>query len=512
MPNQAIVIMTDSQRFDMVGCYGIPSMHTPFLDAFAQTGMRFERAYTTQPVCGPARSVIFTGLFPHSNGSWTNSVALYDNVKTVAQRLNANGIHCAFIGKWHLDGGDYFGLGRCPDGWDKEYWYDMKTYLSELTEEERVLSRKHELVDQPGGVEREFTFGARCTMRAIDFIEKHKDEDYLLCLSYDEPHDPGLCPQPYPELFRDYEFPRSPNVDDTLEGKPSVQKTWAGDRLNENAPERLTGDGLRRFFGCNSFADSEIGRVLSAIDEHAANAFVLYTSDHGDAISSHRLAGKGPCLYDEIARIPMLLRWPGYTEKGQIFPHPVSHIDITPTLLDYFGLPEAHWTEGKSLKRIFDKDYKPETVFMEFGRYEVDHDGFGGFQPLRGAFDGRYKLVINLLCEDEFYDLEMDPHEMHNRIEDDEYADARDELHDRLLDWMNDTRDPFRGYWWERRPWRRDALEATWDYTCMTRQREHEEFEPRQLDYMTGLEMDKAVRVKGYSSPPPQRRRRIRVK
>ncbi|MBQ6714905.1 MAG: sulfatase-like hydrolase/transferase, partial [Clostridia bacterium] len=123
MPNQAIVIMTDSQRYDMVGCYKYPQMHTPCLDAFSETALRFEKAYTTQPVCGPARSAIFTGLYPHSNGSWTNSVALYENVKTVAQRLSPMGVHCAFIGKWHLDGSDYFGLGRCPDGWDEEYWY-----------------------------------------------------------------------------------------------------------------------------------------------------------------------------------------------------------------------------------------------------------------------------------------------------------------------------------------------------------------------------------------------------
>jgi len=74
---------------------------------------------------------------------------------------------------------------------------------------------------------------------------------------------------------------------------------------------------------------------------------------------------------------------------------------------------------------------------------------------------------------------------------------VRDRLHDRLLDWMNETRDPFRGYYWERRPWRTDARPATWDYTLMTRQREEEEYEPRQLDYGTGLEMRAATRLKG---------------
>jgi uncharacterized sulfatase len=137
-----------------------------------------------------------------------------------------------------------------------------------------------------------------------------------------------------------------------------------------------------------------------------------------------------------------------------------------------------------------------DTIFIEFGRYEIDHDGFGGFQPMRCAFDGRHKLAIHLLAGDELYDLQADPQEMVNLIGSPDHAAVRDALHDRLLDWMNRTRDPFRGYWWERRPWRGDARPATWDYTGMTRQRENEEYEPRQLDYKTGLVMEHATRLK----------------
>ena len=127
-------------------------------------------------------------------------------------------------------------------------------------------------------------------------------------------------------------------------------------------------------------------------------------------------------------------------------------------------------------------------VFIEFGRYEVDHDLFGGFQPIRCATDGRHKLVINLLASDEFYDLENDPCEMDNLIEFRDHASPRDRLHDRLLDWMNETRDPFRGYYWERRPWREDARPATWDYTGQTRQRPADPaFEKPMLDYDTGM-------------------------
>ena len=123
---QVILLMTDTTRQDMLGCYGNQDMHTPYLDGLAEKGIRYTNAYSCQPVCGPARSAIFTGLYPHSNGSFANSMALGDNVKTIGQRLTDQGIHSAYIGKYHLDGGDYFGLGRCPEGWDADYWYDMK--------------------------------------------------------------------------------------------------------------------------------------------------------------------------------------------------------------------------------------------------------------------------------------------------------------------------------------------------------------------------------------------------
>ena len=179
MKKRVILIMTDTTRKDMLGCYGNPEMRTPNLDRLARQGIKYENAYTCQPVCGPARSAIFTGTFPHSNGMVTNSVPLGDNVKTIGQRLHDAGIHCGYIGKWHLDGGDYFGLGKCPEGWDDEYWYDMKCYLEELTEEERIKSRQSETAFEETMTE-EFTYAHRCSDRAINFLDRYKDEEFFL--------------------------------------------------------------------------------------------------------------------------------------------------------------------------------------------------------------------------------------------------------------------------------------------------------------------------------------------
>ncbi len=490
-----ILIMTDTQRWDMVNCYRQTGLQTPNIDRLAAAGIRYERAYTTQPVCQPARAGIFTGQYPHSVGSWTNSYGISETAHSVGERLMLDGVHTAYIGKWHLDGGDYFGLGKCPKGWDPAYWYDMKCYLEELTEQERYDSRHSQLMETRDFSE-DFLYGHRVSNRAIDFLEKFHDDDFLLVVSYDEPHDPSLCPPPYSKMYKDFCFPKSENIWDTMEGKPEHQKVWGARNMG------LDKDKLELkqpyLFGCNSYVDYEIGRVLDAIDQHAPDAIVIYTSDHGDMMFSHNLWAKGPCAYDEITRIPFIVRGPGIPQ-GVVDGNPVSHINITPTILELMGANVPNTMEGKSLLPELEN---PEVrvndyVFTEFGRYEVDHDGFGGMQLMRTVFDGRYKFTVNLLTSDELYDMEQDPAEMKNLIDDPAYAQIRDHLHDVLLDHMNKTRDPFRGYYWERRPWRKDASEATWDYTLMTRQRDEDtRFEDRQLDYSTGLPMKSASREK----------------
>ncbi|RMD73281.1 MAG: DUF4976 domain-containing protein, partial [Lentisphaerae bacterium] len=300
----------------------------------------------------------------------------------------------------------------------------------------------------------------------------------------------------YREMYENYEFPVSENVFDDLHDKPEHLRVWA-------QPVAKSKDGKVRinpvdFFACNSFVDAEIGRVLDAIDQYAPGSLVIYTSDHGDMLFSHQITGKGPAMFNEITNIPFLIRWPGVVVPEQVCHELISHIDVVPTVLEYFDIPRSKVLEGHSLMPLITHNQPVNhEIFMEYGRYEIDHDGFGGFQPIRCVFDGRWKLVINLLTSDELYDLQEDPQEMRNRIDDPQCAAIRDRLHDRLLDWMNQTRDPFRGYYWEIRPWRKDARQPSWKYTGMTRQREEDlRYEPRQLDYETGLEMENATRQK----------------
>lgn len=493
MKKQVVFIMTDTTRKDMLGCYGDSRMKTPYLDNLAAQGLKYENAYTCQPVCGPARASIFTGTFPHTNGMVTNSIAIGDNVKTIGKRLADNGIHCGYIGKWHLDGSDYFGNGFCADGFDEEYWYDMRRYLEEMSEEDRLKSRKSETAYEPDFSE-EFTYAHKCSTRALSFLQNNKDEDFFLTVSYDEPHGPCLCPAPYNTMYDGISFLRSENHGDDLSKKPMMQQIWAAGGIDKSAEElNAPSKQLSLFLGCNSFVDYEIGRVLQEVEKLVPNALVIFTSDHGDMCGNHRLQMKNATCYKEVANIPLIIKGGA---KG-VVNAPASHIDIVPTVLDYMGIKIPSLLEGKSMMPQIKNPQITinDAVFTEFTRYEVDHDGFGGLQMMRAITTEKFKLVIHLLDTDEFYNLQTDKAEVNNLINDKAFEKERNELHDKLLQHMNDTRDLYRGYQWAVRPWRADKA-PTWENDGYTRQRVNTEYEPMQLDYDTGLPIKEAVRYK----------------
>lgn len=451
-----VFIMTDTQGANMVGTYSYPDLRTPNLDHLAEEGIKFNRAYTTSPVCTPARSGIFTGIYPHTNGAWANDLPLGDIIKTMGQRFEDNGYHTVYIGKWHLDGHDYFGNGICPDGWDEEYWYDGLCYLNDLTEEEISLWRKglRSIEDlKEHNITAEFTWAHRVGDRAEKFLKQKHDKPFVLAVSYDEPHGPCTCPPEYVEPFMDYKYPVGAGAFDYLEDKPAHQRYWAGDNLDKE------NDGYYYnpiFLGSNSFVDSEIGRIIDLVDKYVPeNTYIIYTSDHGSMMTAHQINSKGPAMYNDITRIPLIIRQPQKEQSGVIDNTLVNHVDILPTMLELSGLDVPDILDGKSLVKNLNGEVNntDESIFIEFNRFSRDDQAVGGFQPIRCIMKENYKLVINLFYTDEFYDLEKDPAEVTNEIDNPEYIDIRDEMFLELLEWMDKRSDPFLSPVWENRDW-----------------------------------------------------------
>jgi uncharacterized sulfatase len=480
-----ILIMTDTQATNMVGCYtGLP-LGTDAIDRLAGSGVMFGSAYTTCPVCTPARSGLFTGIYSSQSGAWTNNIALGANMRTMGAHFQAAGYRTAFIGKWHLDGHDYFGTGRCPPEWEDDYWYDGKRYIDEKTDREISLWRNglNSADDlRREGIGAEFTWGHGITERAKRFLKSAETDErpYLLVVSYDEPHHPFTCPPDYVDRWADFAYPLGARGRDDLAGKPEHQRLWA-----EAMPSPVGGDGRYRhpfYFACNDFVDDLIGEVIAAA---GAEPWIVYTSDHGEMMGAHQLVSKGAAGYDDITRIPLILRPPTAAAAHQRIDTPVSHIDVLPTLLDIAGLPAPEALQGESLLPLVAGDTtEHRDVLIEFNRYEIEHDSFGGFIPMRALVTDDFKLVVNLFDTDELYDRKNDPDEMTNLIDAPQYAAIRDDLHDRLLARMDALRDPYRAYRWAVRPWRPDKKP---EWMGAFRPKPADGVSPVVRDYDTGL-------------------------
>jgi uncharacterized sulfatase len=183
--------------------------------------MRFERAFTTCPLCTPARSSIFTGLHPQVNGAWCNNQAPGLNIAHMGAIFRQAGYRAAHTGKWHLDGSGYFGDGEA-------------------------------------GFCEEWIWGKRVADRAIDFLEKVCEAPFLLVVSFDEPHAPYVPPPEYWEKFGPQDIPRPPNYLASLEGKPEMQRIHH-EQLHGGRSWDEFSQGLVSFFGCNHFIDGQIG-------------------------------------------------------------------------------------------------------------------------------------------------------------------------------------------------------------------------------------------------------------
>lgn len=327
-----LVILTDQQRWDTLGCYGSPMGLTPNLDALAQRGCRFDNAITNQPVCAPARGCLWTGCYATSHGVWRNGFGLSPGMPTVARCLREVGYQAGYIGKWHLaphGGPQDPGSGAVPPelrgGFD-DFW--EASNLLEYTSQPFDTC----LYDQCGD---EIRLGGyrvdALTDRAIQFLRTKRVTPFFLAVSYLEPHQQNdirhfVAPVGYAERHV------NPFV-------PSDLRALPGDWQAE----------LPAYYGCIARIDEAVGRLLHCLDEEclAEQTVVVFLSDHGCHFRTRNSEYKRSC-HDSSIHIPLLISGPGFNRR-LVVPEVVSIIDIAPTLLETAGAEVALTMQGRSL-------------------------------------------------------------------------------------------------------------------------------------------------------------------
>jgi len=468
-----LLFLSDQQRRDFLGAYGHNLVRTPHVDRLAQEGTRFDMAFTPSAICSPARTSLFTGLLPHQHGIITNcgkqfgdSGDLSEEIKISSQILSGAGYQCGYFGKWHIGrqqvpsqfgflGHDFPGYGypvvgiwkhlKFPLGWKGP----PNAYADHLERRKLPIpevlhaavgsnpAMKGELYAlQSGGPESSLSrFIADDAIDSIRHFARTGRPFFVVVADWG-PHSPCIIPEPYFSMYAPELFEPWPNARDSLEAKPAVQKKYASMWGAFDMPWSKWQEFLARYAGYCTLIDDEVGRVVFAVKELGLmdNTMIVYTSDHGDTMGAHRLRDKGPFMYDEIYRIPLVIR---FGKRTQVVEEFVMLQDLFSTFLEAAGVQSGSKTDSRSLMPYL-RGEKPLKIREEF---------VGEFHGLILPYVQRcirtrdYKYIFNSQDHDELYNLANDPWELENLIANPVFTEKLKELKDRLTEKMVETND-----------------------------------------------------------------------
>lgn len=393
-PN-VIVFFTDQQRWDTTGVHGNPLDLTPNFDHMARSGTHVYNSITCQPVCGPARSCLQTGMYATQTGCFRNGIPLPSGSRTLAHSFRAGGYQTGYIGKWHLAG-----QNPVPEAERGGYDYWLASNLLEFTSDayDTVLfDNDNQPVKLPG-----YRVDA-LTDAAIRFIDAHQDGPFYLFISYLEPHHQNhLDDYPPPDGYRERYTGR-----------------WIPPDLA--ALGGSTHQHLGGYYGMVKRLDEALGRLRDALKSLnlSDQTVICYTSDHGCHFKTRNAEYKRSG-HESAVRVPTAFCGPGFDGGGQIR-ELVSLLDLPPTLLAAANLPTPDSMQGRSILPLLKGDRAgwPEEVFIQISESQVGRAvrtqrwKYGVTAPYK---DGWNDSSSENYVEEFLYDLQADPYELTNLI------------------------------------------------------------------------------------------------
>lgn len=465
-PN-VILIMTDQQRLDTMH-YAQPDspVITPALDALAAESLCFTQAYTVAPVCTPARSALYSGLYPSVTGMCTNiyqhgcdTHELADGPHLLSRRLQAAGYRCGYTGKWHLGLGKdktasaegrellrrrekgymgaeaYLNYGTLPSdvgfvgddfpghgdgGHTTELFqrYLRENGLAQTIGETYSGNRKGD--HSKGGV---ITSGEETTpeyflsMRARQITGElaQEGEPFFLSLNFWGPHAPYYVTGEDYALYRDMPIPPWASFTGCKEVQNKLHQLVQRPEKNWDFFE----NNLRHYYAAITGIDRAVGRFLDYLKDAGLydGSYIIFCADHGDSQGCHNgMENKSGHMYNETTRIPLMIKPP--RSRGQVLTEQLaSTVDLYATILDAAGYGPEDWQAGHSLSPLLTE---PEKPVRDYAVCECV-SAFPLVAMQRMYRQGGMKYIFNCGGQDELYELDSDPYEMKNLVDDPSY-------------------------------------------------------------------------------------------
>jgi arylsulfatase A-like enzyme len=467
-PN-VIYIMADDLTIQAISAYGgiyKDIAPTPNIDRLANEGMLFQDALCTNAICGPSRSCILTGKYAHVNGYYKNEYGGVFNPDqwTFPQEFKKNGYQTSLFGKWHL--------GTNPVGFDTFKYHNASAQQGLYWNPVYNVNGKDE------------KFKGYATNLSTDFamnwLESERDQTkpFMMILQYKAPHRPWEPDTKYEKLWDDIEMPYPANFNDDykgreltagdtemtiehfsrkdmkleaptdLKGKDKVKWNFYGAKNDEIViPDGMSFEEARKwrfqtyikdYLACVKSVDDNIGRVLKYLDENnlTENTVVVLTSDQGFYLGEHGFFDKR-FIYEESIRMPLIVRYPKLVKPNTVSEDVVRNIDFASTLLDLAGISFSEKVQGTSFKPVLQsKTPKNWNQAAYYHYYEFPY--WHHVQPHYGIRTQKFTLAHFYYNIDkwELYDLENDPMQMKNEIDNPKYASQIVELKKQLKQLM----------------------------------------------------------------------------
>ena len=439
-----VMVLVDDMRWDDMRIAGHPFIDTPNMDRLAREGARFTNAFATTPLCSPSRASFLTGQYPHINGIIDNTARPSHNLRVFPLELQRAGYRTGFFGKWHMGNDD-----SPRPGFD--HWVAMPGQGDAIdpslnVDGERVHARGYTTDLLTDYVER--------------FINRPSDRPFLVYLAHKAIHpnviqrdDGSVVPIPgqpggfvaadrHRGRYVGRAMPRRASAFKPPLGKPALLRQI--DRLPPLGPKTATSDDeIRGRLEMLLGVDDSLGTILSALERKGVldNTMVVFTSDHGYFYGEHGLNEERRLAYEETIRIPLVIRYPALTTAGSTPTEMALSLDIAPTLLEVAGLQPGAGIQGRSLVPVLKKEardwrssflieYFSDTVFPRIRKM--------GYIAVRTS---RHKYIKyrELQGMDELYDLDKDPYEETNVIDQSDARASLQQMQAELLRLMEQT-------------------------------------------------------------------------
>ena len=438
-----LILYTDQQRTDTLGCYGQRAVPTPNIDALAQSGMRFERCFVQNPVCAPSRASFLTGRYCSALHIGTNGIVFPREEYTLPRLLKPYGYETAQLGKLHFDpharrdhrdptdtyGFDTFVLSDEPGCYDDAYTKWVETVCPEQLDRVRtmlppaaVMWGKKGYSETPRNTHEPYVFEGDAALTHTAFVTAQtcqylktydRKRPFFAIAGYYAPHTPLNPPQEYLD-----------RVDRSKLRLPIVSEEETVAPFLRDVSQEKWIDIAAAYLAMVAQVDDGVGEIVRTLKEQGLyeNTIIIFTSDHGEYLGDHGRIQKGMPGHDCITNVPCVISYPAALQGGRVSDALVEAVDIVPTLLDLCGIQTPSFVQGKSLVGLLrgQTDSHRDSVLTEF------FDGYENRQTTVRTKTHKYFLHEN--GSELLYDLQCDPHELHNVAGDPRYAGILGEM------------------------------------------------------------------------------------